>query len=75
MLDGAHALVHPEVAAAPKERLLKLVAERPEFGERILDFAGRFLDHQLEARPKSHAEFLGSPDRNRRAKLPAPAPR
>ncbi|MFT5733181.1 MAG: recombinational DNA repair protein (RecF pathway) [Planctomycetota bacterium] len=39
-----------------------------QFGERILDFAGRFLDHQLETRPKSHAEFLGAPDRNRRAR-------
>lgn len=33
---------------------------------RVLDFAGRFLDHHLEARPKSHARFLAAPDRNRR---------
>ena len=33
---------------------------------RVLDFTGRFLDHHLETRPKSHARFLASPDRNRR---------
>lgn len=69
VLDGAHALVDPESAALSKGLLLQRVAERPEFGERILDFTGRFLDHQLETRPKSHAEFLGAPDRNSRARL------
>jgi len=33
---------------------------------RVLDFTGRFLDHHLETRPKSHARFLAAPDRNRR---------
>ena len=32
----------------------------------ILDFTGRFLDHHLETRPRSHARFLAAPDRNRR---------
>ncbi|MDB2576272.1 DNA repair protein RecO [Planctomycetota bacterium] len=42
-----------------------------EHSIRVLDFAGRFLDHHLEARPKSHARFLAAPDRNRRT---APSP-
>ena len=33
---------------------------------RVLDFTGRFLDHHLETRPKSHGRFLAAPDRNRR---------
>ncbi len=69
VLDGAHGLIDPGNASLTKGQLLGLVEERPEFGERILDFTGRFLDHQLETRPKSHAEFLGAPDRNSRAKL------
>ena len=69
VLEGAHALVDPVDAGRSKALLLEQVGEHPEFGERILDFAGRFLDHQLETRPKSHAEFLGAPDRNSRAKL------
>ena len=71
VLEGAHALVDPTDAARTKALLLEQVGERPEFGERILDFAGRFLDHQLETRPKSHGEFLGAPDRNSRARLRA----
>lgn len=38
---------------------------RPEPAN-ILDFTGRFLDHHLETRPRSHARFLSAPDRNRR---------
>lgn len=72
VLEGAHALLDPVDATRTKSLLLEQVGERPEFGERILDFAGRFLDHQLETRPKSHAEFLGAPDRNSRAKLSPP---
>ncbi len=72
ILDGAHALVHGQGHAASDQggsrpHAASAAAEH-EFGERILDFAGRFLDHQLETRPKSHAEFLGAPDRNRRAR-------
>ncbi|MEM6566770.1 MAG: DNA repair protein RecO [Planctomycetota bacterium] len=37
-----------------------------DLSERVLDFAGRFLDHHLEARPRSHGAFLSAPDRNRR---------
>lgn len=36
----------------------------------ILDFTGRFLDHHLETRPRSHARFLAAPDRNRRSASP-----
>jgi len=38
--------------------------------ERVLDFTGRFLDHHLETRPRSHARFLSAPDRNRRTAGP-----
>jgi len=44
-----------------------LAAWPPDLAERVLDFAGRFLDHHLETRPKSHATFLSAPDRNRSA--------
>ncbi len=69
VLDGAHALIEPGSAATSQRELLTLAEERPEFGDRILDFTGRFLDHQLETRPKSQLEFLGAADRNSRAKL------
>lgn len=39
--------------------------------ERVLDFTGRFLDHHLETRPRSHARFLAAPDRNRRTAGPS----
>ncbi|MEM9803168.1 MAG: DNA repair protein RecO C-terminal domain-containing protein, partial [Planctomycetota bacterium] len=39
----------------------------PELTLRVLDFAGRFLDHHLETRPKSHRQLLSAPDRNRRS--------
>ncbi|QDV06304.1 DNA repair protein RecO [Planctomycetes bacterium Poly30] len=68
VLEAAHELLHggQEALARAKE------PDGPEFGERVLDFASRFLDHQLQTRPKSHAEFLGAPDRNRRARATGP---
>ncbi|MEM8712589.1 MAG: recombination protein O N-terminal domain-containing protein [Planctomycetota bacterium] len=59
VLEGAHALLNGQGADFAGH-----ASRSPDFGERVLDFAGRFLDHQLETRPKSHAEFLGAPDRN-----------
>ncbi|MEM9382940.1 MAG: DNA repair protein RecO, partial [Planctomycetota bacterium] len=41
-----------------------------DVSERVLDFSARFLDHHLEARPRSHAAFLSAPDRNRRSAAP-----
>lgn len=41
-------------------------AQYPDLALRVLDFAARFFDHQLEGRARSHARFLGAPDRNRR---------
>jgi DNA repair protein RecO len=41
---------------------------------RVLDFTGRFLDHHLETRPKSHGRFLAAPDRNRRTATPPKTP-
>jgi DNA repair protein RecO (recombination protein O) len=32
--------------------------------ERVLDFAGRFLDYHLETRPRTHKVFLSTPNRN-----------
>lgn len=69
VLEGANALIDPAGVPENATPLLEEIGKRPEFGERILDFTGRFLDHQLETRPKSHAEFLGAPDRNSRARL------
>lgn len=73
VLEGAHALLHGPSGGPSGGRMGALSTGEPEFGERILDFASRFLDHQLETRPKSHAEFLGAPDRNRRARPKSPA--
>lgn len=50
---------------------LEILAAEPPWplalAERVLDFAGRFLDHHLESRPRSQSRFLDAPDRNRRA--------
>jgi DNA repair protein RecO (recombination protein O) len=32
--------------------------------DRVRDFAGRFLDYHLEARPRTHRAFLSTPNRN-----------
>jgi len=32
--------------------------------DRVRDFAGRFLDYHLEARPRTHRAFLATPNRN-----------
>lgn len=32
--------------------------------DRVRDFAGRFLDYHLEARPRTHRTFLATPNRN-----------
>jgi DNA repair protein RecO (recombination protein O) len=32
--------------------------------DRVRDFAGRFLDYHLEARPRTHRSFLATPNRN-----------
>lgn len=58
---AAAALREPLGAAGPWE------GGAPRLDERVLDFAGRFLDHHLETRPRSHRSFLAAADRNRRA--------
>ena len=61
------ALRSPLDGPDPAARSHDLAAWPPDLAERVLDFAGRFLDHHLETRPKSHATFLSAPDRNRSA--------
>jgi recombinational DNA repair protein (RecF pathway) len=49
-----------------------ILAEGPSAGDRlpsarvdrVRDFAGRFLDYHLEARPRTHRAFLSTPNRN-----------
>lgn len=60
ILESAHAALRGSLQELDRG------AWSPERSIRVLDFTGRFLDHHLETRPKSHARFLASPDRNRR---------
>ena len=66
--DGGFMAILESAHAALRGSLQELdrAAWSPERSIRVLDFTGRFLDHHLETRPKSHARFLASPDRNRR---------
>ncbi|MEL6712566.1 MAG: DNA repair protein RecO C-terminal domain-containing protein [Planctomycetota bacterium] len=52
-------------AASPAGALEALGPDAERLAPRVLDLTGRFLDRQLETRPKSRARFLAAPDRNR----------
>ncbi len=81
VLERAAALLQAPLGAAPEPPSVDPsgAAPGPDFAggqgtaddglaERVLDFVGRFLDHQLETRPRSHRRFLSAPDRNRRSR-------
>lgn len=60
-LEAASRLSQAHLASAQAA----LGASADALAPRVLDLTGRFLDRQLETRPKSRARFLAAPDRNR----------
>ena len=71
-IEDALLLGHLRMKYHLKQQVAQFVAQRIKIiaCNRVRDFVERFLDYHLEARPRSHREFLAVPNRNSPGSIP-----